>query len=279
VKETTPTVGPDPAAERIGLWAVIGLIFVFSWPSVIPQILASWRGAAAVPPWVRLLQILFLAPGFVALAASALNGGRPEARRLLKRLVQWRAAPRLYAGVLLGPPLVMWLSVWISGILGHVEGQRLGLLPRPSAFLPTFLTYLLLNTEELAWRGYVLPRMQAQWSPLAASLVLGVIWAAFHAPYFLMKGGHPGGFTPLLFVLTVMPMTVILTGVFNASGGSVMLPHLFHQSVNAWAEALPYLPRFAGSRWPAAITTSALVAIATLIVLRGRPSMRRRLAA
>lgn len=270
----TATAGPDPASERLGLWWVVALIFAISWPSVVPQILASWKGAAAVPAWAKLLQLLLVAPGIVAVAAAAVNGGWPAARGLLKRVVRWRAPAALYAGVLLGPPLVLWLSAWLSHALGFVARDVTDFPRILSAFGPTFLAYLILNNEELAWRGYVLPRMQARWSPRQASLILGVVWTLFHSPYFLMKGGHPGGFTPLLFVLTVVPLTVLLTGVFNLSGGSVLLPHLLHQSFNAWAEAIPYLPRFAGSRWP--VTMTAIVLIAAAAVVLGRPSMRRR---
>jgi hypothetical protein len=216
----TATAGPDPGTERLGLWWVVALIFAISWPSVVPQILASWKGVAAVPAWAKLLQLLLVAPGIVAVSAAGVNGGWPAAKGLLKRLVRWRAPAALYAGVLL------------------------------------------------------LPRMQARWSPRQASLILGIVWTLFHSPYFLMKGGHPGGFTPLLFVLTVVPMTIVLTFVFNASGGSVLLPHLLHQSFNAWAEAIPYLPRFAGSRWP--VTMTAMVLIAAAAVVIGQPSMRRR---
>jgi membrane protease YdiL (CAAX protease family) len=138
--------------------------------------------------------------------------------------------------------------------------------------LPTLLVYLVLNTEELAWRGYVLPRMQRRWNPLVASLVLGAIWITFHAPYFLMRGGHPGGFTPLLFVLALLPVSVLLARTCNATLGSVLLPHLLHQSINAWAESLPFLPRFAGTQVPVMTGIVMVTAIAVAAVL-ARPPM------
>jgi hypothetical protein len=247
---------------------VVALIFALSWPSVVPQILASWRGAAAVPGWVKLLQVLLVAPGLVAVAAAAVNGGWPGARDLLRRLLRWRAPAALWAGALLGPPLVIWASSAAAHVLGRLDRDVTAFPRFAAAFLPTFLVYLLLNTEELAWRGYVLPRMQARWTPLRATLVLGALWTVFHAPYFFMKGGHPGGTTPLLFVLTVIPVALVLTSLFNGSGGSVLLPHLFHQSVNAWAEAIPFLPRFAGSHWPMAISAAVLLALGAWLATR-----------
>jgi uncharacterized protein len=267
------TAGPDPTNEKLGLWPVVALVFLFSWPSVIPQIIASWKGVAAVPGWAKALQFLIIAPALVVLAAAWINGGWPAAKALLARVVRWRAAPTLYAAVLLGPPLVIWSCAWLSRQLGLIDKDVTNVPAILSRFVPTLLIYLVLNTEELAWRGYVLPRMQAWWTPLRASLVLGLIWTAFHFPYFFMKGGHPGGLTPLLFIVMVMSMTIVMTSVFNASAGSVLLPHLFHQSVNAWVEAIPFLPRFTGSRWP--FVFGVLVLLASAVVLLLAPSMRR----
>jgi hypothetical protein len=191
-----PAIDSAPSRERLGLTPVIIAIFVLSWIGTIPQLMASWNGAQSVPGYIKLLQILILAPGLVALAAAWINGGWPGCKQLLGRLLRWRARWTIYAAVLLGPLAVVVVSIVISNSLGYTKIE----LPAPAdalaAFVPLFLVYLVLNTEELAWRGYVLPRMQLRWSPLVAALVLGVVWASFHAPYFFMKGGHPGGITP-----------------------------------------------------------------------------------
>lgn len=248
--------------ERLGLVAVVILIFVLSWIGTIPQIAASWLGAKAVPGYLKPLQVFILAPGLVALGAAWANGGWSGCRQLLGRLVRWRASWKLYVAVLLGPPVVVTVSILASNALGMTALKLPAAGPMLAAFAMTFVVYLLLNTEELAWRGYVLPRMQVRWSPLVAALVLGVIWTLFHAPYFLMKGGHPGGFTPLLFVLSLLPFSVLLTRTFNAAAGSVLLPHLLHQSINSWGEALPFLPRFAGSLAPLTIGVLIVLALA-----------------
>ncbi len=264
-----------PTRDRIPLPIVIVLIFVISWPSTVPQIVASWQGAQAVPGWMRWLQLLLIAPGLVALWAAWMNGGRAGFVHLLRRIVRWRASLAVYAAVLLGPPVVVFASLFASNLLGYTQVAMPDAGTILAAFLPTFLVYLLLNTEELAWRGYVLPRMQRRWSPLVAALVLGIIWIAFHTPYFFMRGGHPGGWTPALFVLVLLPVSILLARTFNATGGSVLLCHLLHQSINAWAEAVPFLPRFAHSHAPVAIS-AAIVIVIGLIAVAIRPPMWRR---
>jgi uncharacterized protein len=49
--------------------------------------------------------------------------------------------------------------------------------------------------EESAWRGFALPLLQARPNPLVASIVLGVLWSAWHIPVkfdLALAHGAPG---------------------------------------------------------------------------------------
>ncbi|MCD4754081.1 MAG: CPBP family intramembrane metalloprotease [Anaerolineaceae bacterium] len=39
--------------------------------------------------------------------------------------------------------------------------------------------------EEFGWRGYALPKLQDKYGPLAASLVIGIVWGIWHCQFFL----------------------------------------------------------------------------------------------
>jgi membrane protease YdiL (CAAX protease family) len=43
--------------------------------------------------------------------------------------------------------------------------------------------------EEIGWRGFALPRLQAKFGPLAGTLILAFVWAAWHDPQHMIRTG------------------------------------------------------------------------------------------
>jgi len=86
--------------------------------------------------------------------------------------------------------------------------------------------------EEIGWRGYALPRLQAGRSALSASLILGVIWAFYHLPLSFTGQAFrsPSLFVP--FAISTIALSVILTWVYNSTGGSLLLVVLLHATAN-----------------------------------------------
>ena len=76
--------------------------------------------------------------------------------------------------------------------------------------------------EEPGWRGYALPRMQAQRSPLGSGVVLGVIVALWHLPLVAT-----GMLAPVGLPIT-LAITLVYVWLFNRTGGSVLLTMVFH---------------------------------------------------
>jgi membrane protease YdiL (CAAX protease family) len=109
--------------------------------------------------------------------------------------------------------------------------------PSPSlSFATAFLVAVFLDAgavfEESAWRGFALPLLQARHTPLVASVVLGVLWSAWHVPvkFDLVLLYGPGGSTALFGVLTVkfVLLSVVMTHFCNRVGISVPLAIAMH---------------------------------------------------
>jgi uncharacterized protein len=101
--------------------------------------------------------------------------------------------------------------------------------------LPLFLVILTLTDglgEELAWRGFALPRLLTRYNALVASVVLGVIWALWHLPLLWTEGGPMYQLPVWLLLLDVTAKSVLFTWVFLHTRGSVLIAMLFHGATN-----------------------------------------------
>jgi len=112
-------------------------------------------------------------------------------------------------------------------------------LATPAFWLVGIVMSLVLGplSEEFGWRGFALDPLQARWSALVASLVLGVFWLLWHAPEFFMVGIPTGeivsGIVPFLtFAADVIAMAVLYTWVFNNTNRSILSAILLHFSHN-----------------------------------------------
>jgi hypothetical protein len=96
--------------------------------------------------------------------------------------------------------------------------------------------------EELGWRGVALPLLQRRFAPLWSALILGAFWAVWHAPSFLLSGTPQSAWSIAPYLLGVLALSVIITPLFNAAHGSILIAALFHFQINgpAWPDAQPW---------------------------------------
>lgn len=169
-------------------------------------------------------------PILAALVVS-LRGGRGGVRRLLDGLLRWRLG-RWYL-VLLLPVAVALVAVSVAVGVGPPSFDLAGwgfLLLVPLLFANAVVVG---GLEEIGWRGYLLPRLQTRLPALGASLVIATVWSVWHAPLFLIGSTTQTSMPVVWFTLQAFGLSIILTWVYNGSGGSLLLAVLFHAAVNA----------------------------------------------
>ena len=176
-------------------------------------------------------------PAIAALLAAALTGGRGALRELGSRLVRWRVGWQWYLVVILGPAAFSLAVAGVYTLLGGSwsEAAPPALLEGPLLFLPLFLLILTLTDglgEELAWRGFALPRLLTRYNALVASLVLGVIWALWHLPLVWTEGNAMYQQPVWLLLVDITAKSVLFTWVFLHTRGSVLIAMLFHGATN-----------------------------------------------
>jgi membrane protease YdiL (CAAX protease family) len=197
-------------------------------------------------------------------------GGTPEERIAWRgRLTRVRVGWRWYAVALLALPMTHLVGVGVAAAAG-------GTFPfHPGAFalLPIFL--LTNFGEEIGWRGYALPKLQDRMSPLSASLVLGVVWGAFHWVALSANADTPLAYI-VVSTLQLTAMSVIMSFVFNGSGGSVPIVTLMHSMYDT--ASIGAAPLIETGMPLTAFTMSAVVAwiVAIGLVVATGPDLGRR---
>lgn len=246
---------PTSLIRRFPLAAFFFLAFSISWGSCIPFLLA---GPVTLP-------ILFIVgasgPTVAALIVVGVTGGKPGILDLLSGLLLWRVPFRWWAVALAGPPLLMAASIGIQAVTGfppkppHVP---VPVLPLPIAiFLAALPVAAVL--EEIGWRGYAQTRLESRHGPILAAVILGILWACWHLPLFLIPGlSHEHmSFGPYLAFAVVL---CLWFGWLYRRTRSILLASGFHTSIN--------LSGILGGGSPGAeLIFGALVVLLTLAIL------------
>ena len=219
--------------RRHPLVAFFALAYGISWVMLL-ILYGLLRLPAAL---VILLQTL--GPTLAALMTVGALEGTAGRRGLIARVRIWRVARRRYLFALVVIPVVCLLTALaLPGAFVGLGGQSAVKLA--IQFLAVVVVGFLSGPlfEEPGWRGFALPRLQARIGALRGTLLLGVLWAAWHLPQYLVPewANENGGVTPILvvtFLLFVVAIAPIMTWLYNSTRGSLFLVMLAHSAINA----------------------------------------------
>ena len=94
-------------------------------------------------------------------------------------------------------------------------------------YLLSFLAILVgCVAEEIGWRGFLLPNLQKRYSPFISSVIVGVLWGVWHLNF---TGGVLGF---ILYTVTIIEMSILMTWLYNKSNGNLMLMTIWHLVFN-----------------------------------------------
>ncbi len=214
------------------------LAYGVMWFFISPMVIEALE-LANVPEWLSLLSFILsslLGPTVAAFWVTGVLEGKEGMRALRRRMFQFRAGIQWYAVILI-VPLVIWIGAY-SFI--HNGAPFANLVANPSLLLSVFLPGVLIGLlipsigEEPGWRGFALPRLQKQYGPVIATLILGTLHGIWHLPALFTPLFDPftlEGFAE--FVLTAIATTFLYTWVYNGSRGNIWIAIVLHASGNA----------------------------------------------
>jgi membrane protease YdiL (CAAX protease family) len=251
--------------KKHALPVFFALAFLCSWTIALPLVAVrqGWTDAA-IPYAIHYLASF--GPALAAFVVTALTTGRAGLAELWARIIRWRVRWPYAAFATLSPVALFalaglamrliqgaWPDLRLLGQVNYLPDLGLGVLP---VWLITFGF-----GEEIGWRGFALPRLQAQMSVSKATLILGLCWFLWHVPSFFYHETYVGMGWILMpgMLVGVLCGAVLFTWLYNGTGGSVLMVAIWHalfDLLSASAAGRDFIP----------IATSAGVIVWALIV-------------
>jgi CAAX protease family protein len=215
--------------------------------------------------------LLHYGPTLAAIILAAVISGGKGLGELLRPLGKWRVGVYWYLFALLFPLCARLIAVGLDLLLGGsaptffsaagIPADTNPLLLIVPVFIGVFFQAGL--AEEIGWRGFALPRLQARYNALVSSLILGVLWTFWHF--------HPVNWPQIApvagwYVLIVIAFTVILTWVYNNTNGSLLLVVLMHTASNTSDWIVPIVPTLNGLSRAALFDLAIFILVAAVLV-------------
>ena len=227
--------------KRYPLLSMYLIMFALAWSIMIPQALYTQGILSA--PLPSFLEILTgWAPGIAAVIVSAVVAGRAGVRGLLGRFLIWRVGVQWYmtslfllAFLILGG---IGLHVAFGGEMPHIPAAGAPAWDIALTFVLFVVLGFLINWEEVAWRGFALPRLQVRYGALLAALLITVPEVLLHVPLYWIEDSFIRSVGVGWFSAFSVAAVVIYIYVFNRTQGSLLIVTLLHTSQNAWSNLL-----------------------------------------
>ncbi|WP_458209411.1 CPBP family intramembrane glutamic endopeptidase [Haladaptatus sp. NG-SE-30] len=184
-----------------------------------------------------------LGPPLGGVVMSWVTYGHEGVQDLWRRMTDVSRIPfRWFAVIFLLVPALTAIAAGVAAIAGIAADpldleELSNLLANPVGLVAYVGFVLVLGPlpEEIGWRGYLLDRLQLRRSALTSSVLLGMVWAIWHAPLFLMPGYYSGvdfAPEPLNFAFNIVVGSIIYTWIFNNTRRSVLGAISYHFAEN-----------------------------------------------
>ena len=177
-------------------------------------------------PGFKLFQAGLAMPMIASLLLTYHESGWAGTAALLRRIYDVSSIkPRIwFLPMLFVYPSFGFINYWIVRQAGAD-------IPSPTLSLVGFLGYctvfFMASAEELGLSGYALDPLQERYSALITGLILGVVWAGYHIPGFLISGYYSAEWI-FWHAAYIVASRVLFVWIYNNSGRSLFSMALCH---------------------------------------------------
>lgn len=245
------------------------------WHYVIYAYLAFW---AIILVLGGLASMVFDAPPAVMTAITILGSWSPTIVLLpmLKKLkpgvtvrafYKWAFRGKLTFPLLLVIPVMVFgiflSAVWLASVLGGTQFTASLAVPSALGLAILLTVFQGPSGEESGWRGYLRPELEGRFGFVKGNLILGVVWAFWHAPLWFVASDYAGLQAAIYIAANIIVLTAVtmIMGIFMRRCDNLLIAFWIHFCFNL------SLGFFAGDvMFFAAL--SILYVVAALVLLR-----------
>ena len=215
------------------------LAYLISWIIWLPLYLPFF-GISGLPVLPYHHAFGAIGPLTAGIIMTFLEGGREGTNGLLSKTGRYNVPIIWHLIAFLSPSLMIIAGVFIYKATGKTDIEFKEILlyrEFPEFTLFSFFLYNLISFgygEETGWRGYALPKLQSKMHPFLATLLLTVLWAAWHIPLFFYRPGYTSMdvFGVLGWFFSLLTGAVLLTWLFNSTRQSDFIVAVFHATID-----------------------------------------------
>lgn len=215
------------------------IAFVLSWAAGL-SLVAESHGCLSFAQIPRSILLIIFGVGpaisaFIVKSSTSVDSGNKLLLSSFKPA--WRNWPWIVFAILF--PLVLLVPMSVMHQLQAIE-----LMPEVppselSMVLSTCAFSCIANPwEEIAWRGFALPRIQNKIGTSLAALCIGLTVGVWHLPLFWLKSGTMSSFPFFPWLIGSVAISFALASIYNWSGQSLLCSSVLHISLNTWFSAL-----------------------------------------
>jgi hypothetical protein len=234
--------------------------YAISWLLWLPAILQSRSGKGIDSAWYVIGMVGLIVPSIVGLVFL-----RREQKdwRLVKALFRFRLN-RWMALAFVILPASMVVAHWVN--ITWFDGPA-PVIAEPSSIPLRFLSILVMGgplIEEIGWRGYLQPRVNERYRVIMAGLIVGVIWAIWHFPLFLVREMFHHNLPLDQFFITAVLMSVIMNFFLVKAQSGIWPALVLHTFMNLTQELTPLFNDQGHNLW--IITNGVLLVVVVYMI-------------
>ena len=235
MKKYLPRITPKNSPLLLFFLLVFGISAIFwSIGAVVEQLMPG------LPGNLPFSSLMIVSPIIAGCYCTYKEDGLSGLKELLKRTFDYKKVERQiwYLPTLLLMPTVMGIEYGILRLMHRSIPDMQNSFSMSLGFF--FIFFIAAVGEEIGWHGYVIDRLQARWNALTASILLGIIWGAWHIISMIQMQEPPLWITWQCINIAIT--RILMVWIYNNAGKSVFMTVLFHAMYNVSTLLFAYDP-------------------------------------